>query len=153
MRLAVSATTGLAALLVTLWLIGCAQPLIGAYSPTAYENATSLKAETLSLMEKANEPYADHKASVDHLYVELRKAHEFVKGLPGNSISAQQWGILIDKDGALIGQYFSRWQEKSQLRPGFMGEKILQVGKAFDEIICLEANKEKATSCTGSKGD
>ena len=42
---------------VLVYLCGCT-PLIGPYSPTAYQNATSLKAETLALMEKATEPYS-----------------------------------------------------------------------------------------------
>ena len=40
--------------LLVLFLAACS-PLIGSYSPTAYENATSLKAETLALMDKAGD--------------------------------------------------------------------------------------------------
>lgn len=140
-----------ATLVAFVLMAGCA-PLIGAYSPTAYENATSLKAETLAVMDKANEPYASHQTSVEQLDVELGKAYEYVKGLPGNGISARQWEILIKKDGDLTGKFFSRWEKKHTLSRAYIDEYKLIIGDAFDEIICLEANKEKATDCTGSAG-
>jgi len=62
----------LALLLSIVFVVGCT-PLIGAYSPTAYQNATSLKAESLALMDMAKEPYLDHKLEVEQLNVELSK--------------------------------------------------------------------------------
>lgn len=131
---------------------GCA-PLIGPYSPKAYENATSLKAQTLELMDKAVEPYEDHKSRVDLLFVELRKAHEYVKGVPGNSLSAEQWEILIKKDGDLLGKFFKRWQERSSLSSTYINEFKNLVSDAFDEIICLEANKKEPSQCKPSRGE
>ena len=57
-----------------------------------------LKPETLAMMDKAKEPYLNHQAEVEALVVELHKAHEYVKGVPSNSISAKQWEILINTD-------------------------------------------------------
>ncbi|MCF8110823.1 MAG: hypothetical protein K9J85_04980 [Desulfobacteraceae bacterium] len=131
---------------------GCA-PLIGPYSPKAYENATSLKAQTLELMGKAVEPYEDHKSGVDSLFVELRKAHEYVRGVPSNSISAEQWEILIKKDGDLLGKFFKRWQERSTLSTTYINEFKNIVSDAFDEIICLETNKKEPSQCKPSRGE
>lgn len=132
--------------------ISCS-PLIGPYSPTAYENATSLKAETLSLMEKAMEPYSDHKKAAESLAIELRKAHEYVKGVPSNSITARQWEILIKQDGDLIGKFMQRWKERETLSKIYIEEFDGLISDAFDEIICLEANKKGATKCVSSGGE
>lgn len=138
------------ALLLLIWLSGCA-PLIGPYSPVAYQNATSLKAQTLALMDHATEPYDAHKQEVETLFVDAAKAHEFVRGVPSNSISSQQWAILIKKDGDLMGRFFSRWSERKTLTEPFISEFKPIIADAFDEIICLEANKKEATQC-GAKG-
>lgn len=142
----------LAVILLMFFLTACT-PLIGPYSPTAYKYATSLKAETLALMEKANEPYSSHQASVETLVVELHKAHEYVKGIPSNSISAKQWKILIKEDGDLVGKFFKRWKEQSTLSDTFIGEFKDPISDAFDEIICLEANKKEASKCKSSEGE
>jgi len=130
------------------WLSACA-PLIGPYSPVAYQNATSLKAETLALMDKASEPYDTRKAEVEKLFIEVNKAHEFVKGVPSNSISAKQWEILIKPDGDLMGKFFSRWatSESKGLSKPYTDEFKKIISDAFDEIICLEANKKEAKQC------
>ena len=133
------------------FLAGCA-PLIGPYSPTAYQNATSLKATTLSLMDKAKEPYAAHQKDVESLLVEVEKAYEFVNGIPSNSISAKQWNILKKPDGDLLGKFVFRWKERSVLAQPPIDEFKILVGGAFDEIICLEANKKEATKCNEKGG-
>lgn len=153
MRVVVKDGKWLAALIVAILFVAGCTPLIGAYSPTAYENATSLKPETLALMDKAKEAYSDHKTDVENLDVELNKAYEYVRGLPRNSISAKQWDILISKDGDILGKFFSRWEKDGQLSKIYIQEFKSIVSDAFDEIICLEANKEKATGCSDGEGE
>ncbi len=133
-------------LLLVLLIVGCT-PLIGSHSPTAYENATSLKAEVLGLMDKAQEPYDEHKDEVESVFLKANQSYEFVKGIPSNKISEKQWEILKDKNGALMGAFFSRWK-KSKLSAPFIEQFKGQISDAFDEIICLEANKKDATDCT-----
>jgi hypothetical protein len=128
------------------FLGGCA-PLIGPYSPVAYENATNLKAETLAMMNKATEQYPKHSEEVGKLFVKLNQAYEYVKGVPSNSISAKQWEILIDPNGALIGKFFLRWRERETMGTHLIEEYKGEVGDAFDYIICLEANKKEASTC------
>jgi len=146
----------LATLLLSL-LMSCT-PLIGPYSPMAYQNATSLKASTLALMDKATEPYSLHQKSVESLSLEIDKAYEFVNGVPSNSISAKQWLILKNPDGDLLGKFFLRWKKTetahppSLLREEFVKEFKGQVSDAFDEIICLEANKKESTQCSKKGG-
>ena len=125
---------------------GC-ETLIGPYSPTAYKYATSLKVETLALMSKATNSYSKHKDEVEKLTIELNKAYEFVKGVPSNSISSKQWKILIKPDGKLIGKFWLKWKQKTTLSKPFISEFKKIVAESFDQIICLEVNKEKATDC------
>lgn len=141
------------ATLLLLFFIAACTPLIGPYSPTAYKNATSLKPQTLALMDKASGKYTAHLAVIETLTIELRKAHEFVKGVPSNSISARQWNILINSDGKLLGKFIRRWKERSTLSHTFITEFKGIVSDAFDEIICLEANKKEASKCASTKGD
>jgi hypothetical protein len=122
-------------------------PLIGPYSPTAYKNATSLKAETLALTDKANTPYSDNEKKIDALLVEIDKAYEYVHGIPSNELSARQWAVLKKPDGDLLGKFFGRWKSEGTLKPLYISEFRGIISDAFDEIICLEANKKAANQC------
>ncbi|HEY7877232.1 MAG TPA: hypothetical protein VIC55_03360, partial [Gemmatimonadaceae bacterium] len=62
---------------------------IANYSETEYRYATELKAEALTLMDAATEPYTQHAADVDKLKLDLRKAYEYAAGRPDNEISAK----------------------------------------------------------------
>lgn len=132
-------------------LTGCSA-LIGPHSPTAYENATSLKAEVLVTLEKANTPYSDNEAEVEGIKLKAEKAYEYVKGVPKNQLSTKQWEILKDPNGDLLGKFFKRWKERSTLSDALIKEYKKLASDAFDEIICLEANKKEATECI-AKGD
>ena len=60
---------------------------ISPFSPKAYEVATSLKAESLALMEKATEPAVSQTAAIQALQLNLEKAYEYAKGRPKNEVS------------------------------------------------------------------
>jgi hypothetical protein len=103
-------------------------------------------------MDKATDPYSDHEREIESLMVEIDKAYEFVSGTPSNSISAKQWALLKKTDGDLLGKFFLRWKERKILSREFIDEFKGVVSDAFDEIICLEANKKEATKCR-ERGD
>jgi hypothetical protein len=126
-------------------------PLMASYSPTAYQNATSLKVETLALMDKATEPYEQHKADIERLYVELDKAYEYAKGLEANKISTQQWVLLKAKDGKLLGSFFSTWQKLDILSSVYIQKAKANIETRYNEIICLELNKQNETECLPTK--
>jgi hypothetical protein len=79
--------------------------------------------------------------------VDIDKAYEFVRGIPSNSISARQWEILKDPQGDLLGKFFLRWRQRGILNDVYIEEFRVLIADAFDEIICLEANKKKSSSC------
>jgi hypothetical protein len=122
-------------------------PLTGPYSPTAYKNATSLKAETLALMDKATEPYPKYEQKVESLTVGINKAYEYVHGIPSDNLSSRQWEILKNPDGDLLGKFFFRWKSKGTLSRVYIDEFKGIISDSFDEIICLEANKKSAKIC------
>jgi hypothetical protein len=140
---------GLLALLM-LVIAACA-PLIAPYSLEAYKNATSLKAETLGLIAESGDPFSNHQADVKALKIKLASAQEFAAGMPKNKLSAAQWAIMNDPDGGLAGEYWSLWERQGTIGAAAMAAQIRQIGAAFDEIICLEANKEKNTACVSGQ--
>jgi hypothetical protein len=138
--------------IIFLLILTSCTPLIGPHSPMAYQNATSLKASTLALMDKATEPYSNHMKDIESLMLEVDKAYEFVNGIPSNNISGKQWYILKKPDGNLLGKFFLRWKEKNTLSRPYIDEFKKLISDAYDEIICLEANKLKPSKCHESRG-
>lgn len=117
---------------------------ISPYSGVAYEQATSLKVESLDVMSLATESYANHQAEVENLKTELNKAFEFAKGRPKNEISAKQWEILIDSNRNLLGGFLARWEQEGTLSQTFVDDAKGLVSDAFDTIIGLESGKIKS---------
>ncbi|ESR26543.1 hypothetical protein [Lutibaculum baratangense] len=140
----------LAAVLVAL-LSACAS-LAPDYSLEAYRNATTLKAESLALIAKAHEPYASHAREVEELSTRIDAAYEFSAGLPRNALSARQWAIMRSPDRNLYGGFVARWREQGRVGAFFRDEARSQIAEGFDYIICLEANKQKATACAVPTG-
>lgn len=125
------------ALLLILW--SCSS--ISVFSPEAYKQAVDLKVESLNLMSFATEPFVEHEDEVSFLKTELDKAYEFALGRPSNEISTEQWKIIIDKDGNLLGGFLNRWETEGMLGEMFVTEMQSLVGDAFDTIIGLESGK------------
>ena len=125
-------------------ILAACSNLIAVYSQTAYEQATSIKAESLVLMNKATEPYSQHAQEVAALMLNVDKAYEYAKGRPRNEISTEQWARMKDPNSNLLGGFLKRWQEQGRLSPVFVKEAEAQIAEAFDQIIELESGKNKA---------
>lgn len=122
--------------------------LVADYSLEAYKNATSLKAETLALVEKSGDPYPQHRAEAEALTTRLHAAYEFAAGIPQNSLSARQYAVLLDPDRSLYAGFIVFWYQQGTLGSAFREQFRGQLAEAFDTIICLEANKQKASACS-----
>jgi hypothetical protein len=146
----VSLARPLSLLLLAFVLGGCGR-LIAEYSLQAYTNATSLKAETLAMIDKSGEAYSLHAKEVDALNVKIDAAYEFSAGIPANQLSATQWAILRDPNRNLWGGFAQFWKTHGTVSAFFRQGVKKNIGDAFDEIICLEANKQAQTSCIGTK--
>lgn len=133
---------GLAAL-----AISACEPLISPYSAEAYSNATSLKARSLAIVAKSGEPFPTHEEEVEQLLVDVDAAYEFARGNPKNGIAAQQWALLRDPGGGLLGGYMRKWQAEGRINDFVRTESQRTISKAFDYIICLEINKSRSAAC------
>jgi hypothetical protein len=138
-RYAISSLLWVSLLILVSSMLQCAS--ISPYSPTAYQYATSLKVESLMLMDKTTEPYATHQAEVAALVTKIAIAYEYAKGRPKNEISARQWEILKAPNHHLLGGFLQRWKNESQLSGPFVTEARGLVADAFDTIIGLESGK------------
>ncbi len=150
-----SITWRLPAILTGLFVVagllqGCGS-LIAGYSLEAYKNATTLKAETAALIDKSGESYSSHKAEVEALNTRINAAYEFAAGIPHNELTAAQWQILRDPNRDLYGGYIRDWSRAKTVSPAFREAKKIQIGRAFDFIICLEANKQAAQQCSTTR--
>ncbi len=135
--------------LSSLWLIlsisavtGCSS-LIDKYDQVAYQNATSIKVESLALMDKATSSYSDNETAVDELIIKVDKAYEYANGRPNNEIVTKQWVIMKDPSRNLLGGFLVRWKEKGSLSKTFVIEAKKNVSFGFDQIIGLESGKIK----------
>ena len=137
---------GMALLLLPIvFLASCA--LMTGYDPISYKTATDLKAESLLLMDKATQaPDPALLAKIDDMRVKLSQAYEYEKGKKGpNKITVEQWKLLNDPDGNLLGGFLKRWEGKqgtgNGLNPDFVTQAKELVKDAFNEIIKLEGEK------------
>jgi len=128
-----------AALVVVLFLAGC--PKVASFDPIAFEQTKGLKAQALALMDRAGEPYAEHRVDVDTLRARLARAYAREQGRPSNERTLQQWGILMAPQGHLLAGFLALWERRSVLDEAFIDEARVQVADAFDEILGLENGK------------
>jgi hypothetical protein len=129
----------ISALIISLIIWSCSS--ISVFSPEAYKQAVDLKVESLELMSFATSSYEDNEESVTYLKTELRKAYEFALGRPNNELSTEQWEILINEEGNLLGGFLKRWEAEGTLSEMFVTEMQTLVSDAFDTIIGLESGK------------
>jgi len=131
--------------LIFLFLVLSACTTLSQFNQAAYEQATSLKVESLALMDRAEEPFESYRGEVEALMIRVEKAYEYAKGRPGNEISARQWELLKDPDRNLLGGFMRRWEERGTLTETFIIEAKGIISDAFDTIIGLESGKIRPT--------
>ena len=124
--------------------LGCASTIAN-YDQVAYENATSLKVETLALMDRAGDPYDHHATDIADLSMRLQKAKEYAQGFQHNEDVITQWTTLVG-DSGILGRFFNEWHSQPISPPAYLQDKKERVASAFDKIIALEGRKNKATN-------
>ncbi len=137
-----------ALLLVALvvWCTACVH--LPGYDQRAYENATSLKAQTLALLDRSEvEQYETALNSVNALRVSLSAAYEYANGIQYNNEAAKNWRDLIGDEESMISGWLLLWQQEGPLAQIFSRELRITIAEGFDLIICLEANKRELTAC------
>jgi len=130
-------------LLIPLMLIVAACATIATYNQTAYEQATTLKAEALILMGKATEQFSAHKDEVQKVRLDMDKAYEYARGRPKNDLSTQQWEVVRNPDRNSLGGFLRRWEGSGVLSDTFISEAKKLVADQLDQISALESGKAK----------
>ena len=100
-----------------IFLVGCTS--ISHFNAIAYEKSTSIKASSLTLMDKSNRPYSKYSAEVEAVLLEARKAYEYAKARPKNEYSTKQWKIMIDPDAYMLAGFFKKWKSDKKLSSFF----------------------------------
>lgn len=120
-----------------LFALGCglSRGAVGEYSPTI-----DLKVDTLGLMSRADEPYAEHAEEVEALLLRLYKAAEYDRWYVGRELY-RMWEVLLDPREASVVGYFELWSELGTLEPAFIddalhGEEGIAVH--FDRILVAQ---------------
>ncbi|OQX27394.1 MAG: hypothetical protein BWK80_05505 [Desulfobacteraceae bacterium IS3] len=131
------------AIMLMLFFSVMACSTISPFNQRAYEQATSLKAEALMLMDKATNPYSEYQSEVESLRLNLEKAYQYAKGLPKNEITTRQFEILKDPGRNSLGGFLKKWEEESALSAGFVEGAAGLISDGFDTIIELESGKRK----------
>jgi hypothetical protein len=132
--------------MATLALASCGN-LIADYSLQAYQNDTTLKADVAALVAQSTTPYSQHTSDISALTLKLNEAYEFSRGEAYNKLSTKQWELLLNPEGDLYGKFLKKWQVKGALNTAEVANWKVLLDRAFDYMICLEANKQSATAC------
>lgn len=137
----------IAALALMVALNGCAVFRgMSAFDQNSYTSAMTLKAESLSLVERSRRAQGETTPVPELLalqaQLDAQVAYEAGKGKE-NALSAKQWRLLADPKGNLLGGYLTRWASGARLSDGYVTEKKQQIGSAFDEVLRLEGGKRK----------
>ncbi len=128
-------------LLGVIAVVGCAT--VASKDSVSLQNAIDLKVESLALVEKAVDPPEMHSTQIDDLRLKLLKALEYEKTRGElNAVSIEQWKILIDPNGHLLGGFLQKWETDGIGRsPAFLNGVKQTITQAFDHIIKLESQK------------
>jgi hypothetical protein len=129
-------------LFILVLVCGCGN-MQSVFSEQAYQQAVSLKVESLELMDKATEAFSEHEQEVAILQTNLQKAYQYAQGRPNNEITTRQWEILIDPERNLLGGFMVRWKQQNSMSESFIEENKGILSDAFDTIIELESGKRK----------
>ena len=125
-------------LLALLFLGACILP---PFEQRSVDLAIELRDESTAIMAKAVEPFADYSDSVTALRTKLKAALAAEAARGHNDESLAQWGLLADPQGALLGGFLTRWEQRGTLGQLFVNEKRTQVMRAFAIIIATEEEK------------
>lgn len=140
-------------LCATLALQGC--PTIAPYNQKSYELTTATKAEALTVLDKATEPYKKHVQEIEALQLSVEKAYEYANGIPKNQTIVAMWNVIrgkrqnpdtkewTDADNGNLYSTLNNWKTKGAFTRDFVNQYKSQIAKSFDQIIELEGGKNK----------
>jgi hypothetical protein len=128
--------------LILLMTSGCLTG-ISTFDQQAYTTTASLKVDALCLMDSAQDKYTNHINEVNALSKNLMKIYEYEKHRPKNEKTVEQWDLLLNKDGHLLGAFLSKWEKGVVMNPAYISSRKEQISTAFDLILGLEIHKNQ----------
>jgi len=128
-------------------LAACQTMRIAPADPAALQAAAGLKVETLALMAKAGEPFAQHRAEVEAVTGKMNTAYELAAATPNNELVTREWAVMRDPERDLYGGFVKRWEISGKIGRAFREEASEQISEGFDYIICLEQAKRSGADC------
>ncbi len=131
--------------ILLLLVMGCS-PRISPFDQYAYLQTTSIKVDAEDVVQLATGDYGSHQRELSELNKEIRKIYEYDKNRPKNEKTVQQWDFLLDPKGGLLGGFLKQWKDQGRLDSVYVAEKVVQIGRGFDQIIYLEIGKNKSTN-------
>jgi hypothetical protein len=121
----------------------CACSTISTFHAETFTRTSALKAKTIVLMDHATEGYKIHEAKAEEILIEAETLYAMQKGREKNSVSLNQWKLLLEKDNSILKGFFKQWKQKQTLSEGVIMDFKELVAGGFDEILKLEGNKLK----------
>jgi len=138
-----SITLLLSGILILLTLAACSGIPISYYDDATYNRLTSLKAETMLLIESFDKkPVSKNEARIEKVTLNLRKAYEyeFGKGKP-NSDSSRAFRKIIELFDEDVTDYLENGPQS--LGKKYFSEASVVLGQAFDIVIATENLKNR----------
>lgn len=111
------------------------------FDMAALQRAESLRAQSLALIARADQPFDSRAADVEALLSAARAERDAAAQVPGNESVVQQWDTILAADGPYLGGILARWQAAGTLGAVFRTEAAGRVGAAFDALIDTEKAK------------
>ena len=121
-------------LVLCLLLVSCNTVKLAGYDQKAYENATTLKPETLAPVSKSStsDGYANNQDQVEKLFIRLESAFEYANGIDYNNEAVNNWRNMISET---LEDWHEEWKNNQSLTPVGASEIRNQIGLEFDTII------------------
>ncbi|WP_231743009.1 hypothetical protein [Winogradskyella endarachnes] len=129
--------------IVAMVFVSCQSLKTAVFDQYSYQQAISIKVESLNLMDEAVNDYLAHETEVRTLQLDLQKMVEYEKNKPDNEVSYTMWKTITNEERNLLAGFLKRWKEKDQLSQVFIDEAKVQVSEALDLIIKYEGQKNK----------
>ena len=132
--------------LILIIALAACDPLANPYSADAYKQATSLKAQSLQLIQNGTQPFSSHASTSDALLLSISESYEFARGRGQKNTdeAAKQWAIIRDPNGGSVADFIRQWKEQGRMNQLFVGEFGEIVSIQFDAIINLETGRKNA---------
>ncbi len=124
-------------------LTACVTTAINYFDAATYTQLTSLKAETMTLLETFDAvPYAENTLQIAATRLNLRKAYEYEKGKGELNVDTR------DQLSKIMQMFATDVTDYQQHGPAALGPKYFQqaatvLGQAFDIAIATESLKNK----------